>query len=114
MRSANDRSTPELFDLKQCPGGIIDIEFIVQYYVLRYAHGHPDLAGPRNTFELLGAIEELALMKRDQSTRLKDAYRRYLDLDHGCKLAEQPPLLDDGELRGERRLVAEIWQRIFE
>jgi len=114
MRSANDRSTAERFDLKQCSGGIIDIEFIVQYYVLLYAHDHAELTGPRNTLELLATIEELSLMSREEAAHLRDAYQRYLTIDHGRKLAEQEPLIDVGELEAERNAVAGIWRRIFE
>ncbi len=114
MRAANDRSTAGRLDLKQCPGGIIDIEFIVQYYVLRYAHDHPALAGPRNTLALLETIDKLSLMDRSDAARLKDAYQRYLNVDHGHKLAEQELLLEAGELDGERRSVADIWHRLFE
>ncbi|HSH40629.1 MAG TPA: bifunctional [glutamate--ammonia ligase]-adenylyl-L-tyrosine phosphorylase/[glutamate--ammonia-ligase] adenylyltransferase, partial [Arenicellales bacterium] len=105
MRAANDRSTSERVDLKQCPGGIIDIEFIVQYYVLRYAHEQPELAGPRNTLELLDLIRRLSLMSRDESDHLMEAYRRYLTVDHGHKLAEQELLVAPDELADERRAV---------
>jgi len=114
MRAANDRSSGGRVDLKQCPGGIIDIEFIVQYYVLRYAHDHPALAGPRNTLALLGTIDELSLMSRDDSTLLQDTYQRYLTVDHGHKLAEQELLVDAGELDEERRSVAALWKRLLE
>lgn len=113
MRSANDRGTAELFDLKQCHGGIIDIEFMVQYCVLRYAHEHPALAGPRNTLELLGAITELGLMPADESTGLEEAYRRYLTEDHSHKLAEREPLIDNHELKRERKRVSQAWGRVF-
>ncbi|MDZ7841777.1 MAG: bifunctional [glutamate--ammonia ligase]-adenylyl-L-tyrosine phosphorylase/[glutamate--ammonia-ligase] adenylyltransferase [Gammaproteobacteria bacterium] len=114
MRSANDRSTAGQFDLKQCPGGIIDIEFIVQYYVLQYAHEHPDLAGPRNTLELLAAIDEAGLMSGEDSALLRDIYQSYLNVDHGHKLAEQALLLDTNTLSEERRAVAALWDRIFD
>jgi len=114
MRAANDRSTAERVDLKQCPGGIIDIEFIVQYYVLRYAHDHPELAGPRNTLELLETIDGLALLSGGDAGRLKDAYQRYLTVDHGHKLAEQELSLKPGELDAELRSVADLWKRLFE
>ncbi|MGA8262663.1 MAG: bifunctional [glutamate--ammonia ligase]-adenylyl-L-tyrosine phosphorylase/[glutamate--ammonia-ligase] adenylyltransferase, partial [Arenicellales bacterium] len=113
MRTANDRGTGDVFDLKQCPGGIIDIEFIVQYYVLRHAHQHPALAGPRGTLELLGLLGDTGLMSGDDAAGLKGAYQRYLDVDHGHKLAELEPLIDNQRLADERRHVSAIWRRIF-
>ncbi|MFZ0486447.1 MAG: bifunctional [glutamate--ammonia ligase]-adenylyl-L-tyrosine phosphorylase/[glutamate--ammonia-ligase] adenylyltransferase [Arenicellales bacterium] len=114
MRSANDRSTGDALDLKQGPGGIIDIEFIVQYYVLRYAHQHRALAGPRNTLELLGLAAGLKLIDEDDASLLRAAYQQYLDVDHGHKLAEQEPLIDNDLLKEERRQVSEIWSRLFD
>jgi len=113
MRAANDRGGAERFDLKHGEGGIIDIEFIVQYYVLRHAHEHPDLAGPRGTLELLAAVEAHGLMGQEVANGLKRAYQRYLDSDHGSKLAEREPLLDAGLMRDERRHVSAIWNRVF-
>jgi glutamate-ammonia-ligase adenylyltransferase len=113
MRAANDRSSGEWIDLKQCPGGIIDIEFIVQYYVLRYAHQHPGLAVPRNTQALLGEIGALALMTSEEVEALQSAYQRYLDMDHGYKLSERELLIDDTQLRDERRFVSGFWDRHF-
>ncbi|MBS1269147.1 MAG: Bifunctional glutamine synthetase adenylyltransferase/adenylyl-removing enzyme [Gammaproteobacteria bacterium] len=113
MRSTNDHGSKDRLDLKQCAGGIIDIEFIVQYYVLRYAYECPSLSEPRNTLELVRVIAELALMTRDESMQLNNAYRRYLDADHGHKLSEQELLIDKHELRGELRCVSDIWNRIF-
>ena len=113
MRTANDRSTKGQLDLKQCPGGIIDIEFIVQYYVLRYAHEHPGLAGPRNTLALIDAIRELDPMTESEAAGLREAYQRFLDMDHGHKLAEEDLLIDDTGLQEERRQVESAWNEIF-
>jgi len=113
MRSANDRSTPELVDLKQCHGGIIDVEFLVQYFVLHHAAAHPELAGPRGTLNLLDAIEAHALMESGDPAALRSVYSRYLDIDHGCKLGEHEPLVEADSIAAERRQVTEAWRRVF-
>src|SRR5690606_23174264 len=43
MRKELSRGGPARFDLKQDRGGIADIEFIVQYAVLRWAAEYPEL-----------------------------------------------------------------------
>ncbi|HET8817954.1 MAG TPA: bifunctional [glutamate--ammonia ligase]-adenylyl-L-tyrosine phosphorylase/[glutamate--ammonia-ligase] adenylyltransferase [Xanthomonadaceae bacterium] len=56
MRRELDRSRPGRFDLKQGPGGLVDLEFLLQYRVLRDADRHPALLVPRDTPGLLRAV----------------------------------------------------------
>src|SRR5690606_28623898 len=55
MRGELDRSSAERFDLKHGRGGLTDLEFLLQYLVLREAHAHPGLLEPRATPALLEA-----------------------------------------------------------
>lgn len=41
MRAALETKDPGLFDLKQGAGGIVDIEFLVQFWVLAWSNAHP-------------------------------------------------------------------------
>ncbi len=114
MVDARDRSDNKAFDLKQGKGGIVDIEFIVQYYVLRWAHTHPDLTVPRNSLEILEALEAAGLISQADHRILADGYRSYLATEHRLKLAEEEPLVSGDELADTRRVVADLWQRIFQ
>ncbi len=114
MVDARDCSDDNSFDLKQGTGGIVDIEFIVQYYVLRWAHAHPDLTGPRSSLEILDALEALGLISGDDHQILADAYRRYLTTEHRLKLAERAPLVSSDDLAATRRRVTAVWRRFFE
>jgi glutamate-ammonia-ligase adenylyltransferase len=113
MVDARDRSDSDSFDLKQGLGGIVDIEFIVQYYVLRWANLHPDLTGPRSSLEVLDVLEAMGLVSTAEHQILADAYRLYLATEHRLKLAEQASLVSGEDLADSRRMVAELWQRLF-
>ncbi len=113
MIAARDRSDDQSFDLKQGKGGIVDIEFIVQYYVLRWAHEHPEIIRSRSSLELLGALEKAGLLDRSHRETLSAAYRQYLAIEHRLKLAERSSLVGAGDVAGVRRAVAPIWQHIF-
>ena len=113
MASANDQSTDTRFDLKLGRGGIVDIEFIVQYYVLRWAHDYPDLTIPRNNLDLLTRLGELALIPPPEQRELASAYSQYLSIDHRCKLAEQPSVIADPDLKPVRDTVEGYWRQIF-
>ncbi len=59
---AATHSRSNLFDIKNDAGGMIDIEFIVQYFVLRYAHTYPELTGNIGNIALLKLCSQLNLL----------------------------------------------------
>jgi glutamate-ammonia-ligase adenylyltransferase len=61
-------------DLKQGSGGIVDIEFMVQYLVLAHAHAHPSLTEFTDNVRILDGVERLGLLPADLAARLREAY----------------------------------------
>ena len=102
------------FDLKQGPGGIADIEFIVQYGVLRWAHAHPDLVRYSDNIRLLEGLAGAGLMPEDDVRVLSNAYRAYRKRVHNLTLQEVPAVVYEGEFIQTRAAVLAIWKRIFE
>lgn len=80
-----------LFDIKSSPGGILDIEFITQYYVLACSHQHPQLAQHADTLSILGCIEEGKLLPTDTITTLQKIYLMYRQRLHEHDLKKMPP-----------------------
>jgi glutamate-ammonia-ligase adenylyltransferase len=76
----------ELFDLKQDPGGLIDVEFIVQYLVLGHAHAHPGLCANLGNIALLGLAGELGLIPQALADPVRDTYREFRRLQHALRL----------------------------
>jgi glutamate-ammonia-ligase adenylyltransferase len=101
---------PAAFDLKHGRGGIVDIEFMVQYAVLRWAHDHPALTRRTDNIGILEALAAEGLVDRDQARTLTEAYRRYLSLEHRLKLMERGSTVDPVSLGGVPGAVADIWQ----
>ena len=114
MRQELDRSTAEQIDLKQSPGGIVDIEFMVQYGVLAHAHAHPALLDYPDNIRLLAALGDAGLMSQDDVTQLSDVYREYRCEVHRRALQEQSGPIEASRFVEERRLVLAIWQRWLE
>ena len=75
-----------LFDLKQDEGGMIDIEFIVQYLVLRHAASYPQLTANAGNIALLRLCGELGLIDAELGTQVADAYRAMRRLQHQVRL----------------------------
>ncbi len=113
MRAAQPAHAPQRFQLKHDPGGLVDIEFLVQYCVLRWAHDHPDLLRHTDNIHLLEALAAAGVLEAAQAQTLAGAYRRYLSTEHRMKLMEQAPVLEGGELAAERAQVSAIWQALL-
>ena len=111
MRAAQPPHDPTRFDLKHDPGGMIDIEFMVQYWVLWRAHQHPDLTRQRGTIPILEALASAGLLDAGTAQILVDAYRRYLSLEHRFKLMERQALVAPDELGDYPSKVTAIWEQ---
>ena len=109
MRRHLDRSDARHFDLKQGRGGITDIEFMVQYAVLKEAAHHPELTAWTDDIRLLETLAAAGLMTGEAAEGLILAYQRLRHAAHRCTLAERPARVPRGELVQERALVERQW-----
>lgn len=93
MRAELDRSRDGLFDLKQGAGGLVDLEFLLQYLVLRESRVHPALLAPRATPALLEAVRAAGLLDAATAGALLDAHAVLLSLGLACTLDRRPRLV---------------------
>ena len=105
---------PDLFDVKHDRGGIVDIEFMVQYWVLRWAREHPGLTRHTDNIHILEALRAEGLLATGQARSLVEAFRRYLSVEHRQKLMERGSQVDRAELGDWPDEVRQIWQEVFE
>lgn len=113
MRSSLDKSGSRGFDIKQGVGGIADIEFVVQYLVLRWAFKHPDLLKWTDNIRLLESLSAHRLLEEGIAQQLSDAYRSLRAVFHRNALGELPGLIGEDELLSERSLVSQQWQAVM-
>ncbi len=85
----------ESFDLKNDKGGLIDIEFLVQFFVLMYSTKHPNLLSNTGNLALINALEGYQLIKSKESILLKKAYLLYRQEIHKLALNNQTNSLVD-------------------
>ena len=103
-----------LFDLKHDRGGIIDVEFIVQYFVLGYAHLHPVLTGNIGNLALLKLAADLKLLPGDLAERARTGYRDLRRLQHGLQLNnEKYPRVEASVVKNQRAAILELWEWVF-
>ena len=86
MLAAHASHSEDDFDLKQDPGGLIDVEFIVQYLVLGYAHQHARLCDNLGNIALLGIAAELGLIAPALADPVRETYREFRRLQHAFRL----------------------------
>lgn len=99
-----------LFDLKHDRGGIIDVEFMVQFLVLAHAHQHPALLGNLGNIALLNIAGELGLVAADMAKDVADAYRVFRKKQHALRLqGEAYPRVKLSTVRNEVKKVRELW-----
>lgn len=110
MRTELGKSKPGLFDLKQGEGGIVDIEFMVQYATLGWAHKYPELAVYTDNIRILEQIAKTGLMAEADVQLLNTAYKEYRNRLHRTALQEQGGLVDDSEFQEYRQRVSGIWK----
>jgi len=114
MRERLNKSTADLFDLKQGKGGITDIEFMVQYAALAWSSEHPSLLIYTDTIRMLEALIESGKLSECESSMLADAYRFYRKLANYCILQENPTIVPIQDVAKYRTQVMGIWLRWFE
>jgi glutamate-ammonia-ligase adenylyltransferase len=109
MRRELSSAQPGEFDLKQDRGGIADIEFLAQYWALRWAREFPPLVHFSDTIRQLESVASAALVPQEQVDQLVRAYQAYRALSHRRSLEGLSGTVPVGDLAAERAAVAAIW-----
>jgi glutamate-ammonia-ligase adenylyltransferase len=114
LRQAHGSGDPDLFDLKQDPGGIVDIEFLVQYLVLDQAHRHPEILRWTDNVRLLQSLAETGALDTTTAHLLRRAYLIYRAMAHRLNLRAQPAEFPAGLFAEQRRFVKRTWRKYFQ
>ncbi|MFQ3323120.1 MAG: glutamate-ammonia-ligase adenylyltransferase [Pseudomonadales bacterium] len=103
-----------IFHLKQGSGGIVDIEFMVQYMVLAWAHEYPSLTMYSDNIRILEMMEQCQLLDSESVQGLMDAYKAYRSIAHRLSLQQQPNEISADEFVRERSVVRKVWGQFFD
>jgi glutamate-ammonia-ligase adenylyltransferase len=109
MREALDKSTPSQFDIKQGVGGVTDIEFLIQYGVLRWAADYPSLLNTTGMLPLLRQFAEYKLFTQVACEQLSIAFRAYRAEIHCLALQNQAAIIENDNLVEQRQQVKHWW-----
>ena len=101
------------FHLKQGIGGIVDIEFMVQYAVLAWSHRSPDLTIWSDNIRILETLSRHGLFTESESRALIDAYICFRSAAHQLALQQEPDVVDATRFTEERAVVCEKWRELM-
>ncbi|HEY6482794.1 MAG TPA: bifunctional [glutamate--ammonia ligase]-adenylyl-L-tyrosine phosphorylase/[glutamate--ammonia-ligase] adenylyltransferase [Steroidobacteraceae bacterium] len=109
MRRELSKGAAERFDIKQDPGGSADIEFLAQYWALRWARDYPPVALFSDTIRQLESVASADLVPQHTVDVLTGAYRAYRARTHFLSLAGEVPIVAGSEFTAVRAAVTHIW-----
>ena len=107
------------FDLKHSAGGMMDVEFVVQYLVLLHSGAHAALQDNAGNIALLQRAEAAGLLPEGMGLAAANAYRDFRHLQHRARLDESALALDlataapDAAWRADRAAVLALWQHVL-
>ncbi|HEX2666910.1 MAG TPA: bifunctional [glutamate--ammonia ligase]-adenylyl-L-tyrosine phosphorylase/[glutamate--ammonia-ligase] adenylyltransferase [Gammaproteobacteria bacterium] len=112
MREEHKRAGQD-FDLKLDPGGLTDIEFMVQYWVLAHAHAHPKLLDWTDNIRNLEGLIAAGVVPEATCNFLADTYRDFRRRVHRLTLEGRPARVPPYEVEPARQQVRELWQKVL-
>jgi glutamate-ammonia-ligase adenylyltransferase len=111
-KGANAFEATSSFDLKQDAGGIVDIEFMVQYAALAWSSEHPALLRYTDNIRILEGLEQAGLMSATDASLLREVYKAYRSAAHRQALQNNAGLVSGDQFASERREVMRIWAQL--
>ncbi|MES1981924.1 MAG: bifunctional [glutamate--ammonia ligase]-adenylyl-L-tyrosine phosphorylase/[glutamate--ammonia-ligase] adenylyltransferase [Pseudomonadota bacterium] len=105
-------NTSGLFDIKHDTGGMVDIEFIVQFLVLAHTHQHAELTANSGNLALLQRAAALQLIPALLADQVSQCYRHLRMLQHRMRLNNvTPSRVDAAEVNTQA--VIELWKLLL-
>jgi len=103
-----------LFDVKHGRGGMVDVEFVVQFLVLAYSQAHPKLTGNLGNIALLGMSAALGLIPEDLAKGAREAYREFRRIQHTLRLkGAQYARVPGEQIEVHAQVVRALWNTVF-
>ena len=100
-------------NVKYAHGGVVDVEFIVQYLVLAHSHESPELLENYGNIALLGMAAQRGFIPAEQARAAQNAYRRYRQIQHNKKLRDIARVAVDKTLLADYQAVKDLWATVF-
>ena len=110
MRNHLDKSHRRDIDIKQGIGGLVDIEFLAQYLVLKNSYQYPNVAKYSDNVSIFAQLYSSTIINSHQKKLLTQAYCQLRDQSHRAALQDQASLLDENIFQQYAGDIVNIWQ----
>jgi glutamate-ammonia-ligase adenylyltransferase len=114
MRDSLDKSCQGEFDVKQGQGGLVDIEFLVQYFVLAHANEYPELLDFTDNINIITNLVKVAILSVDEGKILSETYQLLRNTTHYQSLSETKGNVEEEFLQTARNEITCHWQKNLE
>jgi glutamate-ammonia-ligase adenylyltransferase len=114
MRMHLDKSTTDNADIKQGEGGLVDIEFLVQFLVLSEGAAYNELCQYSDNFRLLKLLKSCGVINDEQQKQLTECYCNLRDFGHRATLQNEQQLLINVDFEALSAKVKSICQSIYQ
>ena len=101
------------FDVKHSAGGMVDIEFAVQFLVLSQGSLHPELLANVGNIGLLVRAQACGLLPDEVGDKAAQAYRALRQIQHRARLNEEPTQVAQSSVQAEREAGLALWSAVF-
>lgn len=112
LGTSKDEKASGLFHIKQDAGGIVDIEFMVQYLVLAYSCKHPALTKWSDNIRILETAEQCELLPSEQASLLISHYKTLRAETHKLALQQQSNKVQGEPFASTRKDIEALWQEM--
>ncbi len=103
----------EVFHLKHDRGGIIDIEFMVQYLMLAHSHEHPELTQWSDNIRQMEELGRAGILAVADTEQLREAYITLRSTIHRRALQNLNSQVEGGSFQAERDYIASMWDQVM-
>jgi glutamate-ammonia-ligase adenylyltransferase len=110
---AKDGAGSAPFDVKHSPGGMVDVEFVVQFLVLSQGARHPELLANVGNIALLLRAQACGLLPAPLGENAAQAYRSLRQVQHRARLNEEPTQVEVAQVVAERAAGIALWSHVF-
>ena len=111
---SSEESSGKVFNLKQSPGGIVDIEFMAQFAVLAWSHRVPELTRWSDNVRILEVLGREGLFEQQECDSLTEAYLAYRSAAHQLSLQQEKAVVPAERFADLRGAVEAKWRRLFD
>lgn len=102
-----------IFHLKHSRGGIVDLEFMVQFAVLAWSYHNPAIAHYSDNIRILENLGATALISEEEAQSLIDVYRFYRSQEHRLALRQEKSEVSIEQVTEQRQIVLTMWQKLL-